>query len=230
MPFTKIIKELDNIEMDNKKNAIKELSKVVVSSNNINDLYGDLLFYQISKGDCLFCNRILIDNEIQLFNSNGDLISLFFDSKKQINMIVYKSFDDSVKLSLKKENDSVKIVRTINYSDNSKYLTKSIFKKENDDYVEKKFVKKYVEVEDELETSYKSTYEFKDDSLSLSESLTVQEKDQVLSTTSMVKKLDSSDYVKEDGVFHIIKPGKSMNDVTRVMSYSKKLVKGIKLS
>lgn len=224
MTFATINNELDKYEIDDKNMTLEKLSKVVVDSDNINSLFNELLFDQVLKNSS-FSNRILINNEIQLFNDNGDSILLFFDKNKQIYEMMFKSYDNLIELSLKKENDSVSILKTVIYPDGEEYITKSVFNKEDDSYIQKRLMKKYIEKKDDLETCYKSIYDLNKDKLTLFESIVVKDDEKALSTTSMLRTIEPSDYVKENGLFHIIRPFKYKNDIISMVSTSRKLVK-----
>lgn len=224
MTFATINNELDKFEIDDKNMTLEKLSKVVVDSDNINSLFNELLFDQVLRNSS-FSNRILINNEIQLFNDNGDSILLFFDKNKQIYEMMFKSYDNPIELSLKKENDSVSILKTVIYPDGEEYITKSVFNKEDDSYIQKRLMKKYIEKKDDLETCYKSIYDLNKDKLTLFESIVVKDDEKALSTTSMLRTVEPSDYVKENGIFHIIRPFKYKNDIISMVSTSRKLVK-----
>ena len=224
MTFATINNELDKFEIDDKNMTLEKLSKVVVDSDNINSLFNELLFDQVLRNSS-FSNRILINNEIQLFNDNGDSIILFFDKNKQIYEMMFKSYDNPIELSLKKENDSVSILKTVIYPDGEEYITKSVFNKEDDSYIQKRLMKKYIEKKDDLETCYKSIYDLNKDKLTLFESIVVKDDEKALSTTSMLRTIEPSDYVKENGIFHIIRPFKYKNDIISMVSTSRKLVK-----
>lgn len=224
MTFATINNELDKYEIDDKNMTLEKLSKVVVDSDNINSLFNELLFDQVLRNSS-FSNRILINNEIQLFNDNGDSILLFFDKNKQIYEMMFKSYDNPIELSLKKENDSVSIIKTVIYPDGEEYITKSVFNKEDDSYIQKRLMKKYIEKKDDLETCYKSIYDLNKDKLTLFESIVVKDDEKALSTTSMLRTIEPSDYVKENGLFHIIRPFKYKNDIISMVSTSRKLVK-----
>lgn len=224
MTFATINNELDKFEIDDKNMTLEKLSKVVVDSDNINSLFNELLFDQVLRNSS-FSNRILINNEIQLFNDNGDSILLFFDKNKQIYEMMFKSYDNPIELSLKKENDSVSILKTVIYPDGEEYITKSVFNKEDDSYIQKRLMKKYIEKKDDLETCYKSIYDLNKDKLTLFESIVVKDDEKTLSTTSMLRTIEPSDYVKENGIFHIIRPFKYKNDIISMVSTSRKLVK-----
>ena len=224
MTFATINNELDKFEIDDKNMTLEKLSKVVVDSDNINSLFNELLFDQVLRNSS-FSNRILINNEIQLFNDNGDSILLFFDKNKQIYEMMFKSYDNPIELSLKKENDSVSILKTVIYPDGEEYITKSVFNKEDDSYIQKRLMKKYIEKKDDLETCYKSIYDLNKDKLTLFESIVVKDDEKALSTTSMLRTIEPSDYVKENGIFHIIRPFKYKNDIISMVSTSRKLVK-----
>ncbi len=224
MTFATINNELDKFEIDDKNMTLEKLSKVVVDSDNINSLFNELLFDQVLRNSS-FSNRILINNEIQLFNDNGDSILLFFDKNKQIYEMMFKSYDNPIELSLKKENDSVSILKTVIYPDGEEYITKSVFNKEDDSYIQKRLMKKYIEKKDDLETCYKSIYDLNKDKLTLFESIVVKDDEKALSTTSMLRTIEPSDYVKENGLFHIIRPFKYKNDIMSMVSTSRKLVK-----
>lgn len=224
MTFATINNELDKFEIDDKNMTLEKLSKVVVDSDNINSLFNELLFDQVLRNSS-FSNRILINNEIQLFNDNGDSILLFFDKNKQIYEMMFKSYDNPIELSLKKENDSVSILKTVIYPDGEEYITKSVFNKEDDSYIQKRLMKKYIEKKDDLETCYKSIYDLNKDKLTLFESIVVKDDEKALSTTSMLRTIEPSDYVKENGLFHIIRPFKYKNDIISMVSTSRKLVK-----
>lgn len=224
MTFATINNELDKFEIDDKNMTLEKLSKVVVDSDNINSLFNELLFDQVLRNSS-FSNRILINNEIQLFNDNGDSIILFFDKNKQIYEMMFKSYDNPIELSLKKENDSVSILKTVIYPDGEEYITKSVFNKEDDSYIQKRLMKKYIEKKDDLETCYKSIYDLNKDKLTLFESIVVKDDEKALSTTSMLRTIEPSDYVKENGLFHIIRPFKYKNDIISMVSTSRKLVK-----
>lgn len=224
MTFATINNELDKYEIDDKNMTLEKLSKVVVDSDNINSLFNELLFDQVLRNSS-FSNRILINNEIQLFNDNGDSILLFFDKNKQIYEMMFKSYDNPIELSLKKENDSVSILKTVIYPDGEEYITKSVFNKEDDSYIQKRLMKKYIEKKDDLETCYKSIYDLNKDKLTLFESIVVKDDEKALSTTSMLRTIEPSDYVKENGLFHIIRPFKYKNDIISMVSTSRKLVK-----
>lgn len=224
MTFATINNELDKFEIDDKNMTLEKLSKVVVDSDNINSLFNELLFDQVLRNSS-FSNRILINNEIQLFNDNGDSILLFFDKNKQIYEMMFKSYDNPIELSLKKENDSVSILKTVIYPDGEEYITKSVFNKEDDSYIQKRLMKKYIEKKEDLETCYKSIYDLNKDKLTLFESIVVKDDEKALSTTSMLRTIEPSDYVKENGLFHIIRPFKYKNDIISMVSTSRKLVK-----
>ena len=226
MTFATMNKEPDNIEIYDKEMTLEKLSSVVVDSKGINEIFNELLFDYVLRSSS-FYNRIVINDEIQLINENGDIISLFFNDKKQVEKMVFSSYSNPVEISLQKDNDTddVSILKTVKYYGGAEYITKSTFYKDDDSYIQRKLITKYIEKKDDLETSYESVLESKDDKVTLLESVKVKEDENLLSQTAFARTLEPSDYVKIDGIFRIIRPYKGSDDVLRVVSTSRKLFK-----